>query len=68
VGGALAWAEKEYKLQILPIAPEEKAKWDALLKPMVDEWVVQMSGKGLPAEKYVTRLRELRDEYAKQYK
>jgi TRAP-type C4-dicarboxylate transport system substrate-binding protein len=68
VGGALAWAEKEYNLQVLPIAPAEKAKWDALLKPMVDQWVQEMSAKGLPAEKYLARLRELRDQYAKQYK
>jgi TRAP-type C4-dicarboxylate transport system substrate-binding protein len=68
VGGALAWAEKEHKLQVLPLAAGEKAKWDALLKPMVDQWVQEMTAKGFPAQKYMTRLRELRDQYAKQYK
>jgi len=68
VGGALAWAQKEHNLEIVHIAPDEKAKWDALVKPMVDDWEKEMSAKGLPAEKYISRLQELRDEYAKQYK
>lgn len=68
VGKALAWAEKEHGLKVIPIAPAEKAKWDERLKPMVNQWVKEMSAKGLPAEKYLTRLRELRDKYAKEYK
>ena len=68
VGGALEWAKKEHGLQVLAIAPAEKAKWDALVKPMVDQWTQEMGAKGLPAEKYLARLRELRDQYAKEYK
>jgi TRAP-type C4-dicarboxylate transport system substrate-binding protein len=68
VGGALAWAAKEHKLQVLPLAAGEKAKWDERLKPMVDQWVQEMNAKGLPAQKYLTRLRELKDQFAKQYK
>ncbi|WP_310452477.1 TRAP transporter substrate-binding protein [Sulfuritalea sp.] len=66
VGAALAWAAKEHKLQILPLAADERARWDAKLKPMEDEWVKEMNGKGLPAAAYLKRLRELRDQFAKQ--
>ena len=66
VGTALAWAAKEHKLQILPLAADERARWDAKLKPMEDEWVKEMNGKGLPAAAYLKRLRELRDQFAKQ--
>ncbi|MHB8763488.1 MAG: TRAP transporter substrate-binding protein [Deferrisomatales bacterium] len=67
VGGAMAWGQKEHGLQLLPLAAEERAKWDALLQPMVDEWARDAEAKGLPAKKFLSRLRELRDQIAKDY-
>ena len=66
VGAALKWAAKEHNLQILSLAPDERARWDAKLKPMEGKWVAEMSAKGLPAARYLARLRELRDQFAKQ--
>jgi len=66
VGAALKWAKKEHKLQIISLTPDERAKWDARLKPMAAEWVTQMSAKGLPAARYLARLRELRDQFSKE--
>ena len=65
VGAALKWAAKEHKLQILSLAADERARWDAKLKPMEAEWVKEMNAKGLPAVRYLARLRELRDQFAK---
>lgn len=65
VGGALAWAKKEHKLQIVPVSAQERAAWDAKLKPMEEEWVKEMTAKGLPAAKYLARARELRDQFTK---
>jgi TRAP-type C4-dicarboxylate transport system substrate-binding protein len=65
VDAALKWAAKEHKLQILPLAADERARWDAKLKPMEQQWVSETAAKGLPAEKYMARLRELRDQFAK---
>jgi TRAP-type C4-dicarboxylate transport system substrate-binding protein len=65
VGGALKWAEQEHKLQIISLAPEERARWDAKLKPMEEQWVTEMTAKGLPAARYLARLRELRDQFSK---
>ncbi len=65
VGAALKWAAKEHKLEVLPVAADERARWDAKLKPMEDEWVTEMTAKGLPAAAYLKRLRELRDQFAK---
>ena len=65
VGGALEWAKREHKLQIVPLSAQERAAWDAKLAPMQDEWIKEMSAKGLPAEKYLTRARELRDQFMK---
>jgi TRAP-type C4-dicarboxylate transport system substrate-binding protein len=65
VGGALEWAKREHKLQIVPLSPQERAAWDAKLAPMQAEWIKEMSAKGLPAEKYLARARELRDQFMK---
>ena len=65
VGAALRWAKKEHQLQILPLAADEGARWDAKLAPMEADWVKEMSAKGLPAARYLARLRELRDQFSK---
>ena len=65
VGAAMRWAAKEHKLQVVSLAADERAKWDAKLKPMEEQWVAEMSAKGLPAARYLARLRELRDQFAK---
>jgi len=66
VGAALKWAKKEHHLQVLSLAADERARWDAKLKPMEAQWVAEMTAKGLPAARYLARLRELRDQFAKQ--
>jgi TRAP-type C4-dicarboxylate transport system substrate-binding protein len=68
VGEALVWAQKNYGLQIHTISADEKAQWDARLAPMVDAWKKEMTAKGLPADKFLERLQQIRDDYARQYK
>ncbi len=68
VGEALAWSKKNYNLQIHKLSDAEATKWDALLAPMVASWEKEMEAKGLPAKKFLERLGQLRDKYAKEYK
>jgi len=68
VGEALAWSQKNYNLQVHKLSGAQKAKWDALLAPMVESWQREMAAKGLPADKFLKRLQEIRDKYAKEYK
>ena len=65
VAAALAWAKKEQGLKIVSLAAGERAQWDARLKPLAEQWVQETSAKGLPAEKYLARLRALRDRFEK---
>ena len=65
VGAAMKWAMTEHKLQVVSLPPDERGRWDAKLKPMEQEWVTEMSAKGLPAAAYLKRMRELRDQFAK---
>jgi TRAP-type C4-dicarboxylate transport system substrate-binding protein len=68
VGEALAWSQKNHNLQIHTLSASERAKWDARLAPMVESWKTEMKAKGLPTEKFLDRLYQIRDKYAKQYK
>lgn len=56
---SIAWAIKEQGFQITTISPAEKATWDALLEPLVDNYLADMAAKGLPGEEYLTRLAEI---------
>ncbi len=66
VKGALDWAVKEQNLKVVSLDDGEQAKWDQKLAPLVAAWVKQKDGEGLPAGKYVERLRELRDQFSRQ--
>ena len=68
VGEAIAWSQKNYNLKIHKLTTAEKAKWDALLAPMVSSWQSEMTAKGLPADKFLKRLNQIRDKYAQEFK
>lgn len=65
---AMVWAQKEQGVKVASLSAEERAQWDKLLEPMVQQWVAETNGKGLPAQKFLDRLYALRDQFAKQYK
>ena len=62
---AIDWAEKECAFEIVTISPGEKAKWDALIMPLVDDYLADMAAKGLPGEEYLDRIQELCEKYSK---
>ncbi|UCE30973.1 MAG: TRAP transporter substrate-binding protein [Burkholderiales bacterium] len=66
VGAALQWSKQQHQLQVLTLADDERARWDAALAPMVSNWIEEMKAKGLPAERYIDRVRALRDRFARQ--
>jgi len=56
---AIAYAIEDEGCKMITISPEEKARWDALLEPLVGEYLADMAAKGLPGEEYLARLAEL---------
>lgn len=56
-------AAEENGWQRVVIADEEKAKWDALLQPLVDKYIADMKAKGLPGEEFLARLAALKAVY-----
>jgi len=61
----LNWAKDTHGLKVVSLSAAERKAWDAKLSPMVTDWVKEMSGKGLPAEKFIQRVQALRDQMAK---
>lgn len=44
--------------EIIPMSDEEQARWAAVVRPVIDEWVKDAAKKGLPAKEYVDWLTE----------
>jgi TRAP-type C4-dicarboxylate transport system substrate-binding protein len=72
-----AWDEldkegRDYSLslgnKIIPLAADENARWIKAARPVIDEYIKEVSGKGLPAQKAVKDLENLIKQYSKIYK
>jgi TRAP-type C4-dicarboxylate transport system substrate-binding protein len=55
------------KVKQTTIAPDERAKMIALLKPLGDDWVKTNTAKGLPAQAWYDEFWKLLDKYNAQY-
>ncbi len=62
--GALEWAKQEHGFQIITLSPEEKARWEEALEPVLGEWLEDMAAKGLPGQEFLDRLYELIAKYS----
>lgn len=62
---ALKWSQEEEGLEIISLSEEEKARWDEIIKPLQDDYVKELEGKGLPAKEYKAKLYELIEKYSK---
>jgi TRAP-type C4-dicarboxylate transport system substrate-binding protein len=59
---AVEWAVAEEGLEVVTLTAEERARWDAVLQPLVDDAVDNLEAQGLPGLEFITRLYELRDQ------
>jgi TRAP-type transport system periplasmic protein len=67
VGAAIDWSLEEHGIELTELPDEEITRWDEQLEPLVDEWVEEIEGMGLPAREFLDRLQELRDQYAAEH-
>ncbi len=59
VKDAMKWSVDTQGVEVFDLTPEQKAKWDGLLEPIVTKWVKDNAAKGLPAEAIVKDIRAL---------
>jgi TRAP-type C4-dicarboxylate transport system substrate-binding protein len=63
---------REYTLglgnKIVPLSAEENGRWKKAVGPIIDDYIKEVSAKGLPAEKAVKEVENLIRQYGKTYK
>jgi TRAP-type C4-dicarboxylate transport system substrate-binding protein len=62
---AIDWSEKNYQVEFIKLDPKEKANWDQMLQPIIDQWIEEAKEKELPAEAIVTDMKALVAKYSK---
>ncbi|WP_440996533.1 TRAP transporter substrate-binding protein [Arhodomonas sp. SL1] len=63
VDDVLAWARTEEGLEVVSLDAGERERWDRRLAPLVDAWERSARDQGLPAERFLERLRTLRERH-----
>ena len=61
---SMAWSVGEQKVEVIKLSAEEKAEWDAKLKPLIDQWVADAKSKGLPADAIVADIQASIQKYS----
>jgi TRAP-type transport system periplasmic protein len=63
---------REYSLslgnKIVSLSTDENARWQKAVRPIIEEYIKDVSAKGLPAQKAVTEVENLIKQYSKTYK
>ena len=63
---------REYTLslgnKIVPLSESENSRWKNAIRPIIDNYIREVSAKGLPAEKAVKEVENLIAQYRKTYK
>ncbi|MBW2030792.1 MAG: TRAP transporter substrate-binding protein [Deltaproteobacteria bacterium] len=63
---SIAWSKKNYGVEVIKLSAAEKASWDRMLEPITNNWVKDVSGKGLPGAQIVEDIRAFTKMYAGQ--
>ncbi len=64
---ALKYALDENGIELIELSTEEQDKWISLVKPIQDEYVVQMNEKGHQGQEILNTVKELADKYNKEF-
>ena len=56
---SIEWSKKTQGVEVITLSKTEKAKWDKLLDPIMDEWVMATKKKGYPADEIVSDIKML---------
>lgn len=47
---SVQWSKKNYSVEFIELDETRKARWNAPLQPIIDQWKTTATGKGLPAD------------------
>jgi len=67
VNEAVRWSKKTYNVEVIEFKPEEKARMNKLLEPLVNGYVERVGSKA-PAGEIIKDVLTFKDAYTKQYR
>ena len=56
---AIAWSKEVHRIEVIELGTSEKARFDELLNSIVDQWIIDESVRGVPAEAIVRDIRAM---------
>jgi TRAP-type C4-dicarboxylate transport system substrate-binding protein len=63
VNVAVDWSKKTYNVEVITFSPDEQAKMEELLSPLVNGYIERVGSK-VPAKEIIEDVKKFRDKYA----
>lgn len=63
---AVAWSKAEKGVSFHELTPAQKAQWEKMVEPIVEQWIKETTAKGFPAREIVEDIKRFRDMYSAQ--
>jgi TRAP-type C4-dicarboxylate transport system substrate-binding protein len=65
VDESVEWSKKNYNIEITELSVTEMARWNKLVKPLIDKWITDANAKGLPARTILKDIMVARDYHSR---
>jgi TRAP-type C4-dicarboxylate transport system substrate-binding protein len=65
VDESIEWSKKNHNVEIINLTTTEMARWNKLMKPLIDKWMTDAKAKGLPARTIIKDIRVARDYHSR---
>jgi len=62
---SIAWSKENYNIEIIKLTKKELARWNRLLKPIIDKWIKDAKAKGFPARAIVRDIRVAKEYHSR---
>lgn len=62
---SIAWSKETYDIEIIKLTKKELARWNRLLKPIIDKWIKDAKAKGFPARAIVRDIRVAKEYHSR---
>ena len=64
---ALKYVVEEKGMEVITLSEEEQDQWISLIQPIQDDYVAQMNQRGKQGQEILTKVKNLADQYNKEY-
>jgi TRAP-type C4-dicarboxylate transport system substrate-binding protein len=65
VDESIEWSKKNHNIEITELTVREMARWNRLMRPLIDKWITDAKAKGLPARTIIKDIRVARDYHSR---